>query len=414
MVGMVAQQRGVQPGRKLRAHAAIPEGIQAERSASTKVLTTAEPSAADRSALTEARRRTDQAFDAALAGLSGDAGAGDVGRGVAAMRREIEALRGRIDPAQQLPPAERLRVQPDLSTASQAIQANANPLIDAIQRRLAATEPSLGEIASVARLVADLREAASLTTVPAGPGIRQRSAMTADELARVERRPWRLRRAPHAAALHGRDRRRGEPDPARLCRRRAQRARGAACADYHRHDGVQGRRPYSIPAAEWTPNVSERMTAMFAIRDAALRELAEQGARQAGAARTRVFTLAGVVVVGLALLASAAFVFQRKVLAALERIAGLMGDVAKGDFSVTIPDTARKDEVGQIATALAVFKDNGLRMQALDAEQKSEQAKKEKRQTTIDMLIAEFDRSAAATLEKTAASVKAATSTARA
>src|SRR5690349_2703733 len=53
---------------------AIPETIQAERSAATKVLTTAEPSAADRSSLAEARRRTDQAIDAALAGLAGDAG----------------------------------------------------------------------------------------------------------------------------------------------------------------------------------------------------------------------------------------------------------------------------------------------------------------------------------------------------
>jgi HAMP domain-containing protein len=110
-------------------------------------------------------------------------------------------------------------------------------------------------------------------------------------------------------------------------------------------------RPYTITAGDWDRVVVDPLFTILQVRDAAIwRELAAQSDRGIGAAWTRLAVLIAVLITGLVLLAGAAFVCQRKVLAALERIAGLMGDVAKGDFSVTIPDTARKDEVGQIAT----------------------------------------------------------------
>src|SRR5262249_23129751 len=83
----------------------VPERIQGERSMLTRLLTTAEPSAADRTALTEARRLTDQAFEDASASVTRLSGGfvAEIQRGLTAMRGDMQTLRGRADPVQQLP-----------------------------------------------------------------------------------------------------------------------------------------------------------------------------------------------------------------------------------------------------------------------------------------------------------------------
>jgi methyl-accepting chemotaxis protein len=392
----------------------ITERIALERAAVTRAISPPEPTAAQRATLAESRQAMDQAIAASRGGVEQVGGplAAEVLRGLAAFQSAMQGFRAESDRVAQLPHAERLRLQPELSSQSFTIQAAVGPLLDAVERRLSAADPVLGESALVARLVADMREAASATIIPIGGGMRQNRALTADEINRFERGLGAfdaLRARVRFMATAG--------DEASAVRRAYAELERPAIEDPRTKmlqivADSRAARPYSISVPDYDRTVVDPLFGMFGIRDAALRELAAQGDQHVGAARTQVFMLIAVLVVGLALLAGAALFFQRKVLAALERIAGLMGEVAKGDFSVTIPDTARKDEVGQIAAALAVFKENGLRMQELDAQQKSEQEKKEKRQAAIDSLIVEFDRTASSSLQKATGSAKAAAATA--
>ena len=46
-----------------------------------------------------------------------------------------------------------------------------------------------------------------------------------------------------------------------------------------------------------------------------------------------------------------------------------MQRLANGELDGEIPSLGRKDEVGAMATALQVFKDNSLRVQAMEAAQ---------------------------------------------
>jgi hypothetical protein len=55
---------------------------------------------------------------------------------------------------------------PSLSSQSFAVQANLAPLIDAVERRVGMADPTLGQIATIARMVSDFREAASATIIP--------------------------------------------------------------------------------------------------------------------------------------------------------------------------------------------------------------------------------------------------------
>ena len=51
------------------------------------------------------------------------------------------------------------------------------------------------------------------------------------------------------------------------------------------------------------------------------------------------------------------------------RMTGAMQRLANGELDGEIPSLGRKDEVGAMATALQVFKDNSLRVQAMEAAQ---------------------------------------------
>jgi methyl-accepting chemotaxis protein len=69
-----------------------------------------------------------------------------------------------------------------------------------------------------------------------------------------------------------------------------------------------------------------------------------------------------------------------------------MGRLAGGDKSVGIPGVGRGDEVGRMAEAVKVFKDNMIKAEALAAEQALEVERKEKRRIAIEGHIERFDR----------------------
>jgi methyl-accepting chemotaxis protein len=68
-----------------------------------------------------------------------------------------------------------------------------------------------------------------------------------------------------------------------------------------------------------------------------------------------------------------------------------MQRLAEGDRSVEIPARGRRDEVGAMAEALQVFKDNAERAERLAGERAAEQAKRETRARAIEQLTGSFD-----------------------
>jgi methyl-accepting chemotaxis protein len=73
------------------------------------------------------------------------------------------------------------------------------------------------------------------------------------------------------------------------------------------------------------------------------------------------------------------------------RMTAAMGQLAGGDKTVEIPAHDSKDEIGDMAKAVDVFKQNMIRADQIAAEQKAEQAKKEQRQVAIEGFIATFE-----------------------
>ena len=79
----------------------------------------------------------------------------------------------------------------------------------------------------------------------------------------------------------------------------------------------------------------------------------------------------------------------------LTRMTRAMRDLAEGDMSTEIPGAGRGDEIGQMAAAMAVFRDNAIRARDLgDAADRVRRAK-DRRQAAMDQHVQDFGASSA-------------------
>jgi len=97
--------------------------------------------------------------------------------------------------------------------------------------------------------------------------------------------------------------------------------------------------------------------------------------------------------VSLLLAALSYLVMARTVVAPLGSITATMRVLAEQRLDTIIAEAGRGDEIGQMAAALQVFKDNMAEAERLRASQAEEQAGRLERARQIDQLVAEFDSS---------------------
>ncbi len=109
-------------------------------------------------------------------------------------------------------------------------------------------------------------------------------------------------------------------------------------------------------------------------------------------------------VVGVTLLAllvgvaAALFVVSRYVTQPLRKVSATMAGLAEGDFSMAVPYAGEKNEVGEMAAAVQVFKDNGLRIAALTAEERDSHQRAADRAAVMERFQADFARVVEATV----------------
>ena len=80
----------------------------------------------------------------------------------------------------------------------------------------------------------------------------------------------------------------------------------------------------------------------------------------------------------------------------LRAMTGAMGRLAGGDLEVAVAGTQRKDEVGVLAQALQVFKDNAVTARRLAAEQEVEDMAKMRRAELLDEITKRFEHNVSA------------------
>jgi len=94
-------------------------------------------------------------------------------------------------------------------------------------------------------------------------------------------------------------------------------------------------------------------------------------------------------VTGIALAGGIAFLTMRSIVPPITRMTAVMGDLAGGDLEVEIPSLDQRDEIGLMARAVEVFKQNGIEKIRLEAQQKEAEANAAKAQREQRLELAE-------------------------
>ncbi len=111
-----------------------------------------------------------------------------------------------------------------------------------------------------------------------------------------------------------------------------------------------------------------------------------------------------VAVVALVLGLLSAILIGRGIAGPIAAMTAAMGRLANGDKAVEIPAQGRRDEVGEMAAAVQVFKDSMIRAEQMAAEQETERAAREARARRIEELTRGFDQAVASVLTRFASS----------
>ncbi|MBR9970794.1 HAMP domain-containing protein [Magnetospirillum sp. J10] len=114
--------------------------------------------------------------------------------------------------------------------------------------------------------------------------------------------------------------------------------------------------------------------AMIALEGRLVEESKAQASDSAGSTRG---LFIGISVMALLTLVGIALVLGRVIARAVGGMTEAMERLAQGQLDVAVPSVGRKDEIGAMAAAVQVFKDNALRVKALTSEQEAVQRQAE-------------------------------------
>ncbi len=103
--------------------------------------------------------------------------------------------------------------------------------------------------------------------------------------------------------------------------------------------------------------------------------------------KTMITVLSGLVLLsGIAL----AWLLGRSITLPLRRLTGALVDLSKGKLDTAVPVSKFRDEVGEMADAMRIFQADMIKARELEAAQKKQRARDEKRRAETDRLVREF------------------------
>jgi len=96
------------------------------------------------------------------------------------------------------------------------------------------------------------------------------------------------------------------------------------------------------------------------------------------------------------------FIVSRRVSLPIREMTAVMRRLAEHDLAIAIPGVGRTDEIGAMAAAMQVFKDNATRADFLAAEQERERSAREMRSKKLEELARDFDGNVTSVLDTVA------------
>jgi len=144
--------------------------------------------------------------------------------------------------------------------------------------------------------------------------------------------------------------------------------------------------------SECDPSFEDTSKALIQVTDNFIIHAKESSDRlTAETDRTIAITLGGIALGLLTGMLFALWVSRNAIVAPLSRLGGTMKRLADGDLSTTIDGANRKDEVGDMARTVEVFKTNAIAQRRLEEKERTELVARETRSRQIESLTRGFE-----------------------
>ncbi|WP_029005916.1 methyl-accepting chemotaxis protein [Azorhizobium doebereinerae] len=156
---------------------------------------------------------------------------------------------------------------------------------------------------------------------------------------------------------------------------------------------VRAGQPSGLDLQQWRSAADPGQTAISAAVAAAVDSLLAAAAATEATARNKLIVYGVILAVAVILTVVGLLVVVRRVTGPISSLTRVMTEVADGDLQVEVPGAARHDEIGAMAKALLVFKDNLARTRQMEDDAARQRIEAEaERKEMMQGLASEFER----------------------
>ncbi|HMA16734.1 MAG: HAMP domain-containing protein, partial [Bacteroidota bacterium] len=394
-----------------------------ERGITNAALASDEPVTAERRAAIDQRRdAAARAFEGALTALEREpdfAGKGGLIQSVKGSYQQVVALRARVDTALAAPKGQRDAdtMRSWVPTMTALIMASQH-LRQVGQFRPETIESQIQQLRDLKQFLWVMSEFAGRERATLGGLIDSASVITPEALERLANFRGQLEQAWSQVESYV------ESDNGSPVIKEEVKAVKAKFFDAYQglREGVYraglAAQPYPVDGSQWIAESTAAIDTLTALAATASGVAADFAARSASQGQWQFGFNLALLSFGVVTGVLAFWVAVWRVGKPVQAMTTAMTRLAQGDLAVEIPGIARKDEVGEMAQAVQVFKDNAIETERLRKEQEAAElrAQEEKRQAMNDLAekfsadvgaVVEAVTSASAQLETTAQSMSA-------
>jgi methyl-accepting chemotaxis protein len=170
------------------------------------------------------------------------------------------------------------------------------------------------------------------------------------------------------------------------------RLRGVAIASAHSND-VQG-----VSAATWFDTITKKIDLFKEVEDVAEGSLLTRAQGALAAATLGLVVSSGMIVAIVVLAVALVLLVARRFLQPFNKLTQAVQILASGDLGVDVPGVGQSDELGEMARAVQVFKQNAAEQRRMESEQAAERERQLARAQRLEELAGSFDGEVAAVI----------------
>lgn len=153
-----------------------------------------------------------------------------------------------------------------------------------------------------------------------------------------------------------------------------------------------------VSGPQWFEAASRRIDVLRTLEDQVVARIGDMAASNVAAAQRGFWMLAGMLVALIALTSFVSWFVAKSIAPPIRKLAATMRELAGNNFNITVDDAWRSDEIGEMAKAVEVFRENAIDRQHLEQKAHAERDRELHRQSHVETIVQGFrDRIATST-----------------